>query len=122
MGRTIWDVPGGVNYADNALCLKCHAGNIGGAVAAFSTPLLFRLAQHDTHCLLGGKNLISGDPTHNVNRDADDGVNICFACHNALATGSGTPWATDWSVASPATSCIACHEHQGNRAPAITCK
>ena len=123
VGRNIWDVPGGMNYADNALCLKCHAGNIGGAVAAFSTPLVFRLSQHDSHCSLRGKNLVSGDTTHNVNRNADNGVNICFACHNATVDTGDTPWAVDWTKGPPPTSpqsCAACHEHQQNPAPRVT--
>ena len=136
-GRDIWDITGGLSYASaatnlNPLCLKCHAGNIGGAVAPWSTPLVFRLGQHDTHCSLNGKNLLSGDNTHNVNRNSDSittptvipPVNICFACHDALATSSATPWATDWSVGGTSgtnVSCKHCHEHSGG-APTITCK
>ena len=125
VGRTIWDVPGGASYVSNALCLKCHAGNIGGAVAAFSTPLVFRLAQHDLHCIMSDKFIGSPDPSviaHAVNQNADNGVNICFACHDALATGTATPWATDWSVASPTSSCVACHHHQLSPPPPITCR
>lgn len=130
VGLDIWDVPGGLAYAGgsaaatNSLCLKCHAGNVGASVARWSTPLVFRLSQHDAHCGLNGKDISNpnSDSTHWVSRNADNGVNTCFACHNALATGSATPWAADWSVASPTTSCIACHEHQNNVAPAVTCK
>lgn len=130
VGRDIWDVPGGTSYsgasaaATNTLCLKCHAGNIGGAVTSLSTPLVFRLSQHDAHCRMNGRDIANpaSDVTHAVNRNADNGVNICFACHNALATGTTTPWATDWSVASPTASCVACHEHQNNGAPTVTCQ
>ena len=40
-------------YMNNPRCLDCHAGNIGGNVASWSTPLVFRLAQHDMHCTAG---------------------------------------------------------------------
>jgi hypothetical protein len=121
VGKDIWDIPGGLDYTQNALCLKCHAGNIGGSVAGFSTPLVFRLAQHDAHCSLQGKNLLNGDTTHNVNRNADNGVNICFACHDGLASATATPWATQWAL-SGVTSCTACHQHQTDSAPHVTCQ
>ncbi|MBS2021767.1 MAG: hypothetical protein JST92_05115 [Deltaproteobacteria bacterium] len=122
VGKDIWDIPGGLDYATNTLCLKCHAGNVGGAVAAWSTPLVFRLKDHDVHCKMSDKLLLSGDNTHHVNRNADNGVNICFACHDATATSTDTPWGVDWSWAKPATSCKACHQHQVDSAPNITCK
>lgn len=124
--RNIWNVPGGFDYgpSTNAQCLDCHAGNIGGDVTSWSTPLVFRLAQHDAHCRMGGKGLTGGDATHNVNRNTDvaPGVNICFGCHNAKANSGATPWAREWSVASPTSSCLSCHEHRNNRAPAVTCR
>jgi hypothetical protein len=125
VGRDIWNIPGGYDYGPNTSpqCLACHAGNIGGNVTAFSTPLVFRLAQHDARCRLD-KPIASGDQKHNVNLNADNGVNICFACHDSTVNAGNTPWARNWAVASPATSCIACHKHQPDQkpAPAVTCK
>ena len=130
-GKDIWDLASPtaphLDYATNALCLRCHAGNIGGNVAGFSTPLVFRLSAHDSHCSLRGKNLISGDNTHNVNRNADNGVNICFACHAQTVGTGNTPWAADWVAGTPPATpqnCAACHEHQPgqNPAPRVTCQ
>jgi hypothetical protein len=124
VGRNIWDVPGGMNYADTTLCLRCHAGNIGGNVAGFSTPLVFRLSQHDTHCSLSGKPIAGADRTHAVDRNADNGVNTCFACHNVTLGTGDTPWAADWITGPPPTtpvSCAACHEH-ATGAPRVTCR
>jgi hypothetical protein len=122
VGRDIWNIPGRYDYGrdTNPQCISCHAGNIGVDVAAWSTPLVFRLAAHDTHCRLS-QPLLGGDPTHNVNRNADNGVNICFACHNATVNTGNMPWARDWTAAGPA-SCKACHKHQQDGAPTITCK
>ena len=134
VGKDIWDVPGGLDYGTNALCLKCHAGNINDpAIAAFSSKLVFRLSQHDAHCLLRGKNLLSGDSTHNVNGNNDTAnptLPRCFACHDSLATGTATPWATDWKIGRqspppPAQGCKNCHEHLqggGNSAPTVVCQ
>lgn len=116
---------GGFTYVngDNALSLKCHAGNTGGTVAAFSTPLVFRLAQHDTHCDLRTKNLSSGDSTHWVNRNSDAvSLPICLACHQQPLDTGNMPWAVDWTSTNNNNNCTACHEHQNNPAPPITCK
>ena len=122
VGKDIWSVPSGMDYASNALCLKCHAGNIGGTVAGFSTPLVFRLAQHDNHCSLRGKNLTGGDPAHWVDNKSDiTGVNLCFACHNATTGAGATPWAADWPKG-PTASCTACHKHTIDPAPTVICQ
>ena len=117
VSRNIWDVPGGTSFAGNAGCLGCHAGNIGGSVASWSTPLVFRLAQHDAHCR-SGPAIAGGERTHSLDRNAENGVNMCFACHDAALNTGSSPWARDWAAA---TGCPACHEHAGG-APRASCR
>ncbi len=123
VGKDIWDVNGGMNYTDNTLCVRCHAGNV--PATTFTTPLVIRLKQHDTHCSASGNMSIASGTTHNVNKNADNGTVMCFACHNATLGTGDTPWAADWVNGPPPTSpqsCTACHEHQSNPAPRVTCQ
>jgi hypothetical protein len=111
-----------MNYTDNALCLRCHTGNV--PAAAFTTPLVIRLKQHDAHCSSSGRMNVASGSTHNVNKNAESGTVMCFACHNATLGTGDTPWAADWVKGPPPTtpvSCAACHEHTSG-APRVTCQ
>jgi hypothetical protein len=122
VGSNIWNVPGGYDYSNNLLCFACHAGNIGGDVSRFSTPLVFLLLQHDAHC-----QTISRGEAHRVSQNTNNPnlppiVNICFGCHNQKLSAGVTPWAVDWTFASPTASCAKCHQHAQTPPRAVICR
>jgi hypothetical protein len=58
------------------------------------------------------------------NTDIPPIVNICFGCHNQKLSAGVTPWAVDWTFASPTASCAKCHQHAPPRSPpsAVICR
>ena len=116
VGSNIWNIPGGYDYSNNLLCFACHAGNIRADLSL--SPLVFRLSVHDARCqrISGGEHRVSR------NTDIPPIVNICFGCHNQKLSAGGTPWAVDWTFASPTASCAKCHEHAVSPPSAVTCR
>src|SRR5207237_578321 len=102
VGRDIWDIPTGYDYTNNLLCLGCHAGNV---TATLSTPLVFRLSDHDSSGCMGDQRIADANGGNHRVDQSRDGVPICFVCHNATMGSGTTPWARDWAVA----SCATCH-------------
>jgi cytochrome c553 len=49
-------------------------------------------------------------------------VNICFGCHNQKLSAGVTPWAVDWTFASPTASCAKCHQHAQTPPRAVICR
>ena len=102
VGRDIWDIPTGYDYTNNLLCLGCHAGNV---TATLSTPLVFRLSDHDSSGCMSDQRIADANGGNHRVDQSRDGVPICFVCHNAMMGSGSTPWARDWAVA----SCVTCH-------------